>query len=145
MLKFRKINTADAETVGASALAALLPRPDYAAEALRSGAAVFVMYEDAVPASLLAVSGTVTDTRPRCAVVDCMVMREENRRRGLGRMMMGLAANDAVGHGVYFLAGAVPDTAEAQGFAKAIGFRQTPLFADMQVLDLSDVSGLRHG
>ena len=67
------------------------------------------------------------------------------RRHGLGRMLMGQTAGAVLSHGAYFIAAAVPDTDEAKAFAQSVGMKETALFPDMLVLDLTDVEGLRHG
>ena len=127
-------------------LSALLPEgADYLAQKLDAGDTLFVMYDGEKPVGLLEMDAAPVGEKPKCARVGLVVLLPEYRRHGLGRMLMCLAAGEAVELQLWFLAGAVPETEEAQGFAKAIHMQQTEWFANLQVLDLSDVEGLRHG
>lgn len=104
-----------------------------------------VVYEDDKLIGISIISAKLTDTKPKCAVIPRLIMAPEVRRHGLGRMLMGQTAGAALNRGAYFAAAQIPDTAEAAGFAASIGFKKTPLFDDMLVLDLTDVEGMRHG
>ena len=104
-----------------------------------------VVYEDDTLIGISVVSANFTDTKPKCAVIPRLVMAPAARRHGLGRMLMGQTAGAALNRGAYFVAAYVPDTDEAAAFAESVGFRTTPVFDDMLMLDLTDVEGLRHG
>jgi len=104
-----------------------------------------VVYEDDTLIGISVISAAFTDTKPKCAVIPRLVMAPAARRHGLGRMLMGQTAGAALNRGAYFVAAHVPDTEEARAFAKSVGFRETPVFSDMLMLDLTDVEGLRHG
>ena len=147
MLQFHMLSDADAapEKWQGTALSALLGGADYPADRLSCGCTVIAMYDSTLPAGLLCVSGDTTDSTPVCGIVETVVLLPEYRRHGLGRILMGLAAGEALDRQIWFLAGAVPQTAEAEGFADGIHMKQTEWFADLRVLDLSDVEGLRYG
>jgi GNAT superfamily N-acetyltransferase len=83
--------------------------------------------------------------KPRCAVIGWTVILPECRRHGLGRMLLTLAAGEAVERQIWFLAARVPQDEAALRFADAIHMKQTEWFDDLRVLDLSDVEGLRYG
>lgn len=147
MLLFRKLNSETEKLIGwaPQEITPLLPAPDFAAGTLSAGGTVFVILEDEKVLGLIALAQELTDSRPPCAVVTHLTVLPQLRRHGLGRMLMGLAANDTAERSVWFLAGHVPETEEAQGFAAAIGMKQRAWLAGMPVLDLSDVDGLRYG
>ena len=148
MLRFHKMKQTELSQHGwtQEPLSALLPEgADYLAQKLAAGDTLFVMYDGEKPVGLLEMDAAPVGEKPKCARVGLVVLLPEYRRHGLGRMLMCLAAGEAVERQLWFLAGAVPETEEAQGFAKAIHMQQTEWFPDLQVLDLSDVEGLRHG
>ena len=148
MLRFRKIKPSDLDKTDWTnePLAALLPEgADYLSAHIRNGDTVFVIFEDDKPVGLLEMNAETVGEKPRCAVIGTTVILPEYRRHGLGRILMGLAAGEALDRQIWFLAGAVPQTAEAEGFADGIHMKQTEWFADLRVLDLSDVEGLRYG
>jgi GNAT superfamily N-acetyltransferase len=147
MLKFRKLKESDlAETDWEqAALTALLPSPSYWEDAVSAGAAVIVIFDGETPVGMLEMDAKPTESRPACAKVNRVLILPELRRHGLGRMLMALAAGEAVSRQLWFIAGAVPETEEAQGFAAGIHLRKSEWFDDLFVLDLSDVEGLRHG
>ena len=148
MLRFHKLKQADLTLNDWSAepLSAFLPDgANFFEKSLRGGNTLFVLFDEQKPVGLLEMQAEPVGTKPKCAVVSCVLLLPEYRRHGLGRMLMCLAAGEAVERQLWFLAGIVPQTAEAEGFAKAIHMQQTPWFSDMQVLNLSDVEGLRHG
>lgn len=148
MLRFHKMKQAELELTEwqAEPLSALLPEgAEYYHKALQNGDTLFVLYDEKKPVGLLGMAAETVGEKPACAVVTNIVLLPEYRRHGLGKMLMGLAAGEAVERRIWFLAGSVPHTAEAEGFASAIHFRQTEWLPDMAVLDLSDVEGLRHG
>lgn len=148
MLRFRKLKQTDiAQTDWCSEpLTALLPEgAEYIKQHFAQGDTLLVLFDDGKPVGLLEMDVQTVGEKPRCAVIGMTVLLPEYRRRGLGRMLMVLAADTAVSRQIWFLAGRVPHTEEAEGFAKAIHMQQTPWFADMLVLDLSDVEGLRYG
>lgn len=148
MLRFHKMKQAELKLSDwqAEPLSALLPEgADYYEKALKRGDTLFILYDEKKPVGLLGMAADTAGEKPECAVVTIVVMLPEYRRHGLGRMLMCLAAGEAVERKLWFLAGTVPQTPEAEGFAKALHWQQTAWFSDMQVLDLSDVEGLRHG
>lgn len=148
MLRFRKLKPADAETTDwpNEPLSALLPGgADFVLRGISDGETLIVIFEDGKPIGLLEMKKEPVGEKPRCAEVGLLVMLPEYRRHGLGRMLMCLAADEAVSRSLWFIAGAVPDTPEAAAFAKAIHMQQTLWLNDLQVLDLSDVEGLRYG
>lgn len=148
MLRFRKLKQTDLEQTDWSSepLTALLPAgADYITQHFVQGDTLIVLFDDGKPVGLLEMDAQPIGEKPRCAVIGMTVLLSEYRRRGLGRMLMVLAADTAVSRQLWFLAGRVPHTEEAEGFAKAIHMKQTAWFADMLVLDLSDVEGLRYG
>ena len=147
MLKFRKLKKSDlAETDWEhAALTGLLPAPSYWADALSADAVLFVIFDGEKPIGMLEMDAKPTESRPACAKVNRVLILPELRRHGLGRMLMALAAGEAVERKLWFIAGSVPDTEEAQGFAAGIHLRKSDWFDDLFVLDLSDVEGLRHG
>lgn len=148
MLRFHKMKQTELSqhNLAQEPLSALLPEgADYLAQKLAAGDTLFVMYDGEKPVGLLEMDAAPVGEKPKCARIGLVVLLPEYRRHGLGRMLMCLAAGEAVERQLWFLAGAVPETEEAQGFAKAIHMQQTEWFADLQVLDLSDVEGLRHG
>ena len=147
MLHFRKITAADAAAVSweQAALTALLPSPDYAAAMLAAGGTVILLTDDGIPAGLLAMPAETVGERPVCGLIDLVVLLPEYRRHGLGRILMGMAANEFAERGIWFLAGKVPADPTAQAFAEAIGMKRTADSAELSVLDLSDVEGLRYG
>lgn len=148
MLRFHKLKPEDLSRTDwqKEPLSAMLPGgAQYYEAELRQGNTLFVLYDAEKPVGLLEMAAEPAGENPKCAVVSTLVMLPEYRRHGLGRMLMCLAAGEAVERKLWFIAGAVPETPEAEGFAKAIHMQQTAWFRDMMVLDLSDVEGLRHG
>ena len=148
MLKFRKMKPQDIANTDwtAEPLAALLPEgAAFFAQVLEKGDTLFVLFDDGKPVGLMEMERDPVGTKPQCAVVGTVVMLPEYRRQGLGRMLMALAAGEAVERGLWFIAGTVPETEAAQGFAKSIHMLPSEWFTDRFVLDLSDVEGLRHG
>ena len=147
MLLFRKLNEkTEAQIVWQNQeITPLLPAPSFAEETLSAGGTVFVIIDGEAVLGLISIAPGTTDTKPPCAVITHLTVLPAVRRHGLGRMLMGLAANDIAGRSVWFLAGKVPATEEAEAFAKKIGLRQREWLAEMPVLDLSDVDGLRYG
>lgn len=148
MLRFRKLKSADIEQRDWSRepLTALLPSgADYITQHFAQGDTLIVLFADGMPVGLLEMDAQTIGEKPRCAVIGTVVLLPEFRRRGLGRMLMVLAADTAVSQQTWFLASRIPDTEDAAGFARAIHMQQTDWFADMLVLDLSDVEGLRYG
>ncbi len=148
MLRFHKLKQAELNQTDwkAEPLSAMLPQgAEYYEKALRNGDTLFVLYDEQKLIGLLGMAAEPVGDKPQCAVVTDVVILPECRRHGLGRMLMCLAAGEAVERKLWFLAGKVPETAAAEGFAKALHMRQTEWLRDMLVLDLSDVEGLRHG
>ena len=148
MLRFHKLKQADLTLTdwAAEPLSALLPDgADSYEKSLHAGNTLFVLYDEQKPVGLLEMQAETVGDKPECAVVSNVLLLPEYRRHGLGRMLMCLAAGEAGERQLWFIAGRIPQTEEAQGFAKAIHMQQTEWFRDMQVLDLSDVEGLRHG
>ena len=148
MLRFHKMNQTDLSRSDweQEPLAALLPDgKEYLMRRLAAGDTLFIMYDGEKPVGLLEMDAAPVGEKPKCARVGLVVLLPEYRRHGLGRMLMCLAAGEAVERQLWFLAGTVPETEEAEGFAKAIHMRKTEWFSDLHVLDLSDVEGLRHG
>ncbi|MCQ2408600.1 MAG: GNAT family N-acetyltransferase [Oscillospiraceae bacterium] len=148
MLRFRKIQPSDLDKTDwmQAPLTALLPEgADYLSTHIRNGDTVFVILDDDKLVGLLEMEAETVGERPRCAVVGTTVILPEYRRHGLGRILMGLAAGEALERQIWFLAGAVPQTAEAEGFADGIHMKKTEWFEELRVLDLSDVEGLRYG
>ena len=147
MLLFRKLRSETASQIDwqTQEITPLLPKQDFAAETLSQNGTVFVILDAGKVLGLVAVAEDLTDSQPPCAVVTHLTVLPALRWHGLGRMLMGLAANDTAERSVWFLAGNVPETAEAQAFAAAIGMKQREWLAEMPVLDLSDVDGLRYG
>ena len=147
MLQFHMLSDADAapEKWQGTALSALLGGADYPADRLSCGCTVIAMYDSTLPAGLLCVSGDTTDSTPVCGIVETVVLLPEYRRHGLGRILMGMAANPLALRQILCLSVRVPDTQEAQAFAAAIGLTPADWLSGMQVLDLSDVDGLRYG
>ena len=143
MLIFREIpcTELDAKEPHAAPLLAMWPESDPITFSPDQSA--LVVYEDEMLIGISVISSALTDTKPRCAVMSRLIMLPAVRRHGLGRMLMGQTAGAALARGAYFLAAHVPDTAEASAFADSVGLRETPLFSDMRMLDLSDVDGLR--
>ena len=148
MLRFHKLKQADLALTDwqKEPLSAMLPGgAHYYETMLREGNTLFVLFDDQMPVGILEMEAEPVGEKPKCAVVGNVLLLPEYRRRGLGRMLMCLAAGEAAGRQLWFLAGAVPETGEAAAFARAIHMKQTHWFDDMLVLDLSDVEGLRHG
>ncbi len=148
MLRFHKLNREELNQTDwkAEPLSTLLPQgAEYYETALQNGDVLFVLYEEQKLIGLLGMAAEPVGDKPKCAVVTDVVILPEYRRHGLGRMLMCLAAGEAVERKLWFLACAAPHTAEAEGFAKALHMQQTEWLRDMLVLDLSDVEGLRHG
>ena len=148
MLKFHPLRQEDfdARDWDAEPLTRLLPD---GAEALRkraeAGDLLLTVFDADRPVGMLMLNREPTDGRPVCAVIEAVVLLEEYRRHGLGRMLMSLAAGAAVDRQIWFLAAAVPETDAARGFAAAMHMRKTPWYDDLWLLDLSDVEGMRHG
>ena len=148
MLCFHKLKQADLALTDwqKEPLSALLPGgAEYYESALLAGNTLFVLYDAEQLVGLLEMDAKSVGEKPECAVVGTVVILPAYRRHGLGRMLMCLAAGEAVERKLWFLAGAVPQTPEAEAFAEAIHMRKTEWLHDMNVLDLSDVEGLRHG
>ena len=148
MLRFRKLKESDLSKTDWSAepLTALLPAgADYIPQHLAAGDTIFVIFEEGKPIGLLEMDAQTVGEKPRCAVIGYAVILPDCRRRGLGRMLMTLAAGEAVERQIWFLAGSVPQEETAQRFADAVHFRMTEWFETLRVLDLSDVEGLRYG
>ena len=148
MLRFHKLKQDDLSRTDwqQEKLLALLPGgADHYASALGKGNTVFVLYDAEKLVGLLEMDAESVGEKPECAVVRTVVILPEYRRHGLGRMLMCLAAGEAVERKLWFLAGAVPQTEEAEAFAEAIHMRKTDWLPDLNILDLSDVEGLRHG
>ena len=148
MLRFRKLKADDpAETVWQEApLAQLLPDGlNHIQTHLAQGDILFALFDDAQPVGLLTMNAEPFGEKPRCLIIEHLMLLPEYRRHGLGRMLMTLAAGEAVERKIWFLAGRPPQTPEAEGFAAAIHMKQTAWFDDLLLLDLSDVEGLRHG
>ena len=147
MLRFRQIKKKDAdpEKWNGTALAALLGGGSYPAERLNADCTVIVMYDGDKPAGIVTVSPQTVGEKPRCGIVETVALLPEYRRHGLGRILLGMAANLIAERQVWFLAGNVPDDETARKFAAAMGLKPVGWLESMWVLDLSDVSGLRHG
>ena len=148
MLRFRKLNAADTEAQiwQKTPLTALLPDGLITITAhLEKGDTVFVLFDAEQPVGLLILNQEPVGEKPRCLIVEQIILLPEYRRHGLGRMLMTLAAGEAVERRIWFLAGHLPRTPEAAGFAAAVHMQQTDWFEDLLLLDLSDVEGLRHG
>ena len=148
MLKFHPLNEADldARDWTQEPLTALLPGgAEYLRGMQKKGNLLLTVFDGEKPVGMLVMEQTPTAGKPVCAVVDTVVLLEEYRRHGLGRMLICLAAGAAVDRQIWFLAGAVPETEAARGFAGAIHMRKTPWYDDLWLLDLSDVEGMRHG
>ena len=152
MLKIRKIQPADAQALTASGapLLAVLPAGNYAEQVLSQGGTVFLMYEDGIPAGLCALASPAADTgeKPRCARLLFVAVQPGSRRHGLGRILMGLAANEVAErqeNKVWFLAADAPSDPGAAAFAAAMGMKPAQNAEHLLILDLSDVSGLRFG
>ena len=78
-------------------LSALLPEgADYLAQKLAAGDTLFVMYDGEKPVGLLEMDAAPVGEKPKCARVGLVVLLPEYRRHGLGRMLMCLAAGEAV-------------------------------------------------
>ncbi len=148
MLRFRKLKQNDLTQIDwqNEPLSALLPEgADTPAAALMRGDTLFALFEDEKLTGMLEIKAEPVGEKPKCAVVGFTVILPERRRHGLGRMLMCLAAGEAAARQLWFLAGEVPETEEAVGFADAIHMKQTEWFPTLRVLELSDVEGLRHG
>lgn len=147
MLLFRRLRAATEAQIDWSTqeITPLLPAPDHAAKTLAQNGAVFVILDGEKVLGLISLAERLTESKPPCAVVTHLTVLPALRRHGLGRMLMGLAANETAERSVWFLAGKVPETEEAQAFAAAIGMKEREWLAEMPVLDLSDVDGLRYG
>lgn len=148
MFRIRKLKSTDLEQIDwtREPLSAMLPQgSDYITQHLAQGDTLLVLFIDDKPAGLLEMDANPIGEKPRCAVIGQLVLLPEYRRHGFGRMLMVLAADAAASQQIWFLAGRVPHTAEAERFAAAIHMKQTAWFADLHVLDLSDVEGLRYG
>ena len=145
MLIFREMPCAalSAQEPQAEKLLALWPEPSPLP--VTDSEAAIIVYEDDVLIGIAVISAKLTDTKPKCAVVSRLIMAPAARRHGLGRMLMGQTAGATLNRGAYFIAARVPDTDEARAFAHSVGFKETPLFSDMLIFDLTDVEGLRHG
>ena len=150
MLKFRKLRQSDLDQTDweKAALTALLPSSAYYADTIAAGDLLLVIFDTEnpqQPLGLLEMAAEPTGTKPPCAVVRRVLILPELRRHGLGRMLMALAAGEAVERKLWFITGDVPETDEAAAFAKAIHLLSDSRFDGMTVLDLSDVEGLRYG
>ena len=147
MLLFRKLSAETEQKIdwAPQEITSLLPAPSHAADTLAAGGTVFVILDGETVLGLISLAKDTTDTKPPCAVITHLSVLPAVRRHGLGRMLAGLAANDTAERSVWFMAGKVPADETAQAFAKAIGFKERAWLAEMPVLDLSDVDGLRYG
>ncbi|HAG12233.1 MAG TPA: hypothetical protein DCG49_00025 [Ruminococcus sp.] len=148
MLRFRKLKPADLPKTDwrSEPLSALLPDgAAYFAQTLEAGDTLFVIFDEGKPVGVLEMDREPFGEKPQCANVGLVMLLPEYRRHGLGRMLMVLAAGEAVERKLWFLSGAVPDDADAKAFAAAIHLNPTEWFTDRYVLDLSDVEGLRYG
>ena len=147
MLLFRRLSAETEQKINwaPQEITPLLPSPAHAAETLKAGGTVFVILEGETVLGLISLAPGTTDSKPPCAVITHLTVLPAVRRHGLGRMLTGLAANDTAERSVWFLAGRVPEDDTAKAFAQAIGFREREWLAEMPVLDLSDVDGLRYG
>lgn len=112
---------------------------------VRAGAAVaFVMLIDSRMTGALVMAAAAAGTSPAYLKVYNVTVLEDVRRHGLGRMLMCMAAGEAVERKVWFLGCDAQLSADVQAFADAIHFRAGSDPAVL-LLDLSDVEGLRHG
>lgn len=147
MLIFRRLKPETAAAIDwqAQEITALLPRNDYAAESVAAEGTVFVILEEEKVIGLAAMPEKLTETKPVCGVLESLVILPAYRRQSLGRMLAGLIANALAERSVWFMAGSVPQSPEAEAFAKAIGMKPCDFLDGMSVLDLSDVDGLRYG
>lgn len=149
MLRFRKLKETDLPGTEwqSEPLTALLPNgAAYISGNLAAGNTVFVIFdEENKPIGLLEMDAQTVGEKPRCAVIGLVTVLPEYRRHGLGRMLMTLAAGEAAGRQIWFLAARVPQEEAAVRFADAIHMKQTEWFTELRVLDLSDVEGLRYG
>lgn len=147
MLIFRRLKPETTAAIDwqAQEITALLPRSDYAAESVAAEGTVFVILEEEKVIGLAAMPEKLTETKPVCGVLECLVILPAYRRQCLGRMLAGLIANALAERSVWFMAGSVPQSPEAEAFAKAIGMKPCGFLDGMSVLDLSDVDGLRYG
>lgn len=149
MLRFRKLKESDltkTDWQNEPLSAALQGGAARIPQSLAAGNTVFVIFdENSKPIGMLEMDAETVGEKPRCAVIRDVVILPEYRRHGLGRMLMTLAAGDAVERQIWFLAGKVPQDDTALHFADAMHLKQTEWFAELRVLDLSDVEGLRYG
>lgn len=118
--------------------------PDGLAGVCGNGRAVFVLLLDGKAAGTLIMDSVPEGSSPAYLRVQNTVVLPELRRHGLGRMLMCMAAGEAVGRKVWFLGCSPHLSADAQAFAEAMHFR-AGYAPDALLLDLSDVEGLRHG
>ncbi len=147
MLIFRNLTAAQAQNIDwrAQEITPLLPDPAHAASCIASGGTVIVILREDKVIGLVSLEAATTNSSPVCGILSELVILPAFRRQHLGRMLMGLAANATADRSVWFLAGNVPQTPEAAAFAASVGMKPVSFLQDMQVLDLSDVSGLRNG
>ena len=147
MLKFHPMKAEDLETLDWSVqeLALCMPADFDPAAAVQAGDLVLTLFDEDRLIGALELKQEPLNGKPVCAVVGTAAVLPAYRRHGLGRMLTALAASAAAERGIWFLAAKVPETAEAQGFAAAMHFRQTDWYDGYLLLDLSDVEGMRHG
>ena len=143
MLVIKKLNAEKLASLGdTAALDAFVPQG--LGGCLASGATVFVLLTDNQPAGVLVMDSAAEGTKPAFLRVRQVAVLAPLRRHGLGRMLMCVAAGEAVERQVWFLGCPAALTAEAQAFADAMHFR-AGLVPGALLLDLSDVEGMRHG
>ncbi|MCQ2417653.1 MAG: GNAT family N-acetyltransferase [Oscillospiraceae bacterium] len=106
---------------------------------------LFLLFEEGRPIGMIVMEKDAVGQKPKCAAIRNLVILPEYRRRGLARMLMVIAAGEAVERQLWFMAGSVPETEDAQAFAKSVHMQPSEWFSDKYVLDLSDVEGMRHG
>ena len=142
MLVIKKLHKDSFASLG-DAAAQILPAAEIEA-VLADKAVGFVMIIDGKPVGGLTMSTEKEGTSPAYLSVRSLSVLPEIRRHGLGRMLMCMAAGEAVERQVWFL-GCDPRLDEtAQAFADAVHFR-AGCVPGVLLLDLSDVEGLRHG
>ena len=121
----------------------MLPSPNTLRNLLTLGGKLFAAELDGKIIGIAALTGRLHEAESiRSGVAENVLVLPQYRRQGVGRMLIGLLAGALMQENVYFLSGSVPNTVEAEAFARKLGF-QMQQGSSNALLDLTDTTGLR--